>query len=111
MQTECCISAVTLAEIRRGIDATEDAHFRAELALWLRQDVEEQFGARVLAADEPVLRCWPGLMAAAKPQRHTWSQPDALIAATAIIHRCAIVTRNTVDFVHPGVPLLDPWQG
>jgi predicted nucleic acid-binding protein len=36
--------------------------------------------------------------------------PDAVIAATALIENCTLVTRNTNDFKNiPGLPLLNPW--
>jgi predicted nucleic acid-binding protein len=34
---------------------------------------------------------------------------DALIAATALVHRITVVTRNTSDFASTGVQLLNPW--
>ncbi len=35
---------------------------------------------------------------------------DALIAATALVHRMAVVTRNGSDFASTGVSLLNPWD-
>jgi predicted nucleic acid-binding protein len=40
----------------------------------------------------------------------TYSQPDALLAATALVHELGVVTRNTADFERAGLRLLDPWQ-
>lgn len=34
---------------------------------------------------------------------------DALIAATALAHGLALVTRNTADFQPMACPLIDPW--
>jgi predicted nucleic acid-binding protein len=34
-----------------------------------------------------------------------------MIAATALVHRMTIVTRNIADFAATGVPLLNPWEG
>lgn len=37
-------------------------------------------------------------------------EADALIAATAIVHGLAVVTRNIHDFQGTGVVLVDPWR-
>ena len=35
---------------------------------------------------------------------------DALIAATALVHGMAVVTRNVADFKPLGVTLINPWE-
>lgn len=35
---------------------------------------------------------------------------DSLIAAPALQHGLTVVTRNTSDFQHAGVPLIDPFS-
>ncbi|RLE20001.1 MAG: VapC toxin family PIN domain ribonuclease, partial [Acidobacteria bacterium] len=34
---------------------------------------------------------------------------DALIAATAKVHGCAVVTRNEADIEPTGIELVNPW--
>ena len=36
---------------------------------------------------------------------------DALIAATAIVHGMAVITRNVADFETTGAEIIDPWAG
>jgi predicted nucleic acid-binding protein len=40
----------------------------------------------------------------------TPSQPDLLIAATAIEHDLTLVTRNVKDFTGLGVTIVNPWE-
>ncbi|MCC4597503.1 hypothetical protein NRY95_19060 [Xanthomonas campestris pv. phormiicola] len=35
---------------------------------------------------------------------------DALIAATALVHGMAVVTRNVSDFESTGVPIVNAWE-
>jgi predicted nucleic acid-binding protein len=41
---------------------------------------------------------------------HTFSQPDLIIAATALQNGLTVVTRDRSDFDMAGVPVLDPWE-
>jgi hypothetical protein len=38
------------------------------------------------------------------------SERDAYIAATALVHKMTVVTRNTADFAPTGVPTFNPWE-
>jgi len=58
-----------------------------------------------------VLLVWRRLTADGQRENYTYAQPDALIAATALVHELGVVTRNTEDFVRAGVALLNPWGG
>lgn len=42
---------------------------------------------------------------------HTFSQPDLLIAATAVHHGLTVVTRDTRQFQMAQVPVFNPWSG
>lgn len=105
----CFLSAVNLAELRLGAERVTDAVFRAELESWVDQEVRAWFGSRILAVDDAVLLTWRRLVIAGQRARYTYSPPDALIAATALVHGLTVVTRNTVDFTRAGVLLFDPW--
>jgi toxin FitB len=59
--------------------------------------------------DERVLLRWRWLVWEGQKANYTFSQPDALLAATAVEYGLGVVTRNTGDFERAGVRLLDPW--
>ena len=42
-------------------------------------------------------------------ERHTFSQPDMIIAATALHHGLTIVSRDTSEYEAANVPVLNPW--
>ncbi len=105
----CFISRLTLAEIRFGIEQVTDPAFRAELEAWLADGVKTWFGTRVLEVDEAVLLTWRWLAAEGKRSNYTYAQPDALLAATALVHQLGVVTRNTADFERAGVRLFNSW--
>ncbi len=107
----CFLSRVTVAEVRFGITLAIDPGFRAELELWLRHGLRTWFGERILEIDEEVLLAWRTLTWDGQKANYTYAQPDALIAATALVHELGVVTRNTDDFVRAGVTLLNPWAG
>ena len=41
---------------------------------------------------------------------HTYSQPDLIIAATALHYGLTVVSRDTSDFAKARVPVLNPWR-
>ena len=105
------ISSVTFAEIRFGIEAVADATRRVELNDWLQHRVRPLFEQRVLDVTEDVMFRWRLLVEEGRKTGHTFSQPDLIIAATALQHGLTVVTRDTGDFARAGVPLLNPWLG
>jgi toxin FitB len=105
----CYLSRVSVAEIHLGILRVTDVGFRAELEAWLRDGLLPWFGDRILDVDERVLVHWRQLVWQGQRANYTYSQPDALLAATALVHDLGVVTRNAEDFTRAGVRLLNPW--
>ena len=106
---ELFVSTVTFAEIRYGIEAVADPIRRAELSDWLAHKVRPMFGQRVLDVSEDVMFKWRLLVEEGRKVGHTFSQPDLIIAATALQHGLTVVTRDTGDYLRARVPLLNPW--
>ena len=104
------VSSVTLAEIRFGIELVADAGKRAELNDWLAHKVRPMFEQRILSVSEDVLFKWRLLVEEGRKARHTYSQPDLFIAATALQHGLTIVSRDVDEFLQARAPVVNPWD-
>lgn len=102
-------STVTLAEIRFGIELVSDAGRRAELNEWLTHKVRPMFEGRILGVSEDVMFKWRLLIEEGRKAGHTFSQPDLIIAATALHHGLTVVSRDTSDYTKARVPVVNPW--
>ena len=105
------VSTVTFAEIRFGIELVSDASRRAELNDWLSHKVRPMFHGRVLPVSEDVMLKWRLLVENGRKAGLTFSQPDLIIAATALQHGLTVVSRDVTDYERARVPVLNPWQG
>ncbi len=103
------VSTVTFAEIRFGIEAVGDPIRRSELNDWLLHRVRPMFDQRLLEVSEDVMFKWRLLVEEGRKVGHTFSQPDLIIAATALQHGLTVVTRDTGDYKLARVPLMNPW--
>jgi predicted nucleic acid-binding protein len=103
------VSAVTLAEIRFGIEVVTDAAKRAELNDWLAHKVRPIFEQRVLPITEEIMFKWRLLVEDGRKAGYTFSQPDLIIAATALDHGLTVVTRNLADYERVRAPVFNPW--
>jgi predicted nucleic acid-binding protein len=100
------LSAITILEIESGALIVErrDKAQGAQLRAWIDQKVLPAFAGRILPVDTAVAhRC--ARLRVPDPR----AERDALIAATALVHRLTLATRNVADFEPMGVELFDPW--
>jgi predicted nucleic acid-binding protein len=104
---EMFLSAITILEIEVGVltIARRDAVQGGRLRGWLEGRILPGFDGRILAVDVDVARRCAELHV---PDRR--AERDALIAATALVHRLTMVTRNVSDFQSIGLDLVNPWD-
>lgn len=98
------LAAVTLGEIQAGIEITreQDAVKAAAIETWVDQVATAY---NVLPMDATTFRLWAKLM---HRQSNTIYE-DAMIAASAMVHKLTVVTRNVRDFKRFNVLLFNPF--
>lgn len=101
------LSALTIGEIRKGIEGVEDVRRRRALVDWLETELASFFSGRILAVDTAVADRWGRIVAVAG---RPLPAIDSLLAATALQYDLVLVTRNTKDFESLGTPLINPWE-
>ncbi len=101
------VSAITIMELELGVLSVErrDTTQGAMLRSWLEQYVLPEFSGRTLPVDTAVAQRCARLHV---PDKR--AERDALIAATALVHGMAVVTRNVADFKPTGVTVVNPWE-
>ena len=103
--TDMGTSVLVLAEIRHGIELLRrrDPEQAKSYDRWFSQ-MRAELADRVLPVDEPIAETW-ALLGIPNPLPPI----DALLAATAKVHRLTLVTRNVAQVAATGVSVLDPF--
>jgi toxin FitB len=77
---------------------------------WLTHKVRPMFEQRALPIGEDVTLKWRLLVEDGHKAGFTDSQPDLIIAATALHHGLTVVARDVSEFRRTRVPVLNPWK-
>ncbi len=104
-QKDRFISAVSLYELQKGVEQTrkQDIQKAFELDIWISR---LQRTSKILPLGGLEARMAAQLMRGLSEEL----LEDAMIAATAVVHRLTIATRNTRDFERFGVTLVNPFE-
>jgi predicted nucleic acid-binding protein len=104
---DIALTPIILGEIEYGILLLGDGRQRRALQRWFADRVRTLV---VLDFDSQTASAWAQLLARLKRNATPMPIKDSLIAASALQHRLAVVTRNTTDFKKAGVPLINPFE-
>ena len=105
-ELDIAVNPVILGELRFGLLILPKGRKRAALERWF------DAGAGVLNClpwDAETGLKWAELLARLRRTGKAMPIKDSLIAATALVHGLTVATRNRVDFVNAGVPIVDPF--
>ena len=103
------LSAITVAELRFGVQSLPAGRRRDRLHEDLEGQVLPVFAGRVLAFDLPASQAYAELMAKARSEGRSIPVSDGYIAATAAANGMMVATRDTAPFEAAGLKTVNPW--
>jgi hypothetical protein len=108
LNQDTCLSAITFLEIAYGLRRMPTGRGQRNLEGWL-DGLREAFQGRIVDVTEPVASRAGELRARSVQNKHNLTIADSLIASSAQLSDAVLVTRNTKDFVHCDVRVINPW--
>jgi toxin FitB len=105
-EPDLAVDPVILGELRFGILILPKGKRRAKLERWFDAGMGR---LHCLPWDADTGLKWAELLAHLRSAGKAMPIKDSLIAATAIVHRLAVATRNRIDFAKAGVQVVDPF--
>ena len=108
MGEDTYISVVTISEMSFGAHSLPVGSRQTELLDQLTQ-TEQCFAGRTLDVGADIARLCGQIRGETRRVGIQIGLADSLIAATAIHHGMAVMTRNVNDFAPTGVEVINPW--
>ena len=106
-ETELAINPIVLGELQYGINLLPVGKKRDQLRKWLLSGIQY---LAMLDWDANTAMEWARLLAELKTYGRAMPIKGSLIAASARQHRLSIATRNTKNFIHTRVPIINPFD-
>lgn len=107
-ETELAVNPIILGELQYGILLLPSGKKRERLMKWFAAGIKH---LPVIDLDAGTGKVWAALLAELKRKGRAMPIKDSLVAATARQHRLTVATRNTTDFAHAGVKVVNPFEG
>ena len=101
------VDPIILGEIRFGILLLPRGRRRAKLERWFDEGVRR---LHCLPWEAETGLRWAELLARLRTTGRAMPIKDSLVAATALVHGLAVVTRNASDFEKAGLDVVNPFR-
>jgi toxin FitB len=102
-------TAITIFEIRHGIELLSKSRRRASLEAEFERFIEDDIQGRIVPFDAQAATVAAGLMAQRQRAGRSGDLRDTMIAGIVIASHAMLATRNMRHFDDLSVPVVDPW--
>jgi predicted nucleic acid-binding protein len=106
---QICVTSVTLAEILYGIERLPTGRRQSELRT-AATDVLSALDDRLLPFDSTAALLYSSIVSSRERRGMPIGGFDAQIASICATHGSVLATRDTTDFQHTGIDVIDPWN-
>ena len=101
------LSAISVEEIREGIEMMDPGHKKRRLDRWLTDEVLTDYSDRILPIGVEIADLCGRILAAEEKEGFHPDVSDVYIAATARVHEMSVATLNRKHFERLGVELVE----
>lgn len=109
-ESKLYLSSLTIGELQRGISKLPDNTRKETLQAWVNNDLASRFEGRIIGIDTEVAKAWGVMQGTGEQKGVVLPAIDSLIAATAMVHKLTVVTRNIKDLERCHVKVFNPWE-
>jgi toxin FitB len=107
--SELFITATTVMELYAGMHLLPEGRQRLSLNKIIRDQTNLVYAGRILVFDTEAATTCGRILAESKRRGREPKISDCQIASIALKHNYSIATRNTKDFQHDGLRVINPW--
>ena len=109
-ETDLYLSAITIGEIKAGIEKLDASRKKETLTQWLEKDLLIRFENRIVFIDTDVMLKWGEINNRLKKSGTPLPIMDSIIGASCEVFNMTLITRNEKDFKKIYTKIVNPFK-
>lgn len=109
-ETDLYLSAITIGEIKVGIEKLDNSRKKDILLQWLEKDLLNRFDNKIIPVDTDVMLKWGAINNKLKKLGTPLPIMDSLIGASCEVYNMTLLTRNEKDFKNISIQIINPFK-
>ena len=109
-ETDLYLSAITIGEIKAGIEKLNNSKKKEILLQWLEKDLLNRFENKIIPIDTDIMLKWGEINNRLKQLGTPLPIMDSLIGASCEVYNMTLLTRNEKDFKNISIQIINPFE-